>query len=315
MASLDLSALTKYTDELSGILLKESVLMSNTFKYISIQKGVKYKDSINLLTSALTAQAGGCGAISPAGSTVLSQREIEVCPLKVEESICIDEFEQYWAGQLAKQGSYNEMAPEAFNEIYLADKTSKISNMIDNIFWQGDTTGGVGNLGLCNGIIQILTETAATSSVVTGTTVSGALTTANAIAVVDEMIGNIPADIVNADDLILFMSHANFRTLMQALRNNNYFYNYDGQAFTWVLDNYLNTNVKVVATTGLVGSDVMLLTPASNLYFGTDSFGEALNGDGFQFWYDMRDNTTYFRAKFKLGAQVAFPQYCVIKAS
>jgi hypothetical protein len=59
----------------------------------------------------------------------------------------------------------------------------------------------------------------------------------------------------------------------------------------------------------------MVLTPSSNLYLGTDSFGEARNGDGFQFWYDIRDNITYFRAKLKVGAQIAFPQYAVVKAS
>jgi hypothetical protein len=129
------------------------------------------------------------------------------------------------------------------------------------------------------------------------------------------MIAVIPNDVLEANDLTLFMSHANFRTLMRALRDANYFVAYDGQQHTFVLENYTNTNVKVVATRGLVGRNEMVLTPASNLYFGTDSFGEARNGDGFQFWYDIRDNITYFRAKLKVGAQVAFPQYVVIKNS
>ena len=76
MATLNLANLTKYTDQLSGILLKESVLVGTTFDYISVQTGVKYADSINILTNSLTAAAGGCGTISPAGSTTLSQRSI-----------------------------------------------------------------------------------------------------------------------------------------------------------------------------------------------------------------------------------------------
>jgi hypothetical protein len=128
------------------------------------------------------------------------------------------------------------------------------------------------------------------------------------------MIAQIPNDVLASEDLTLFMSHANFRVLMNALRQGNYFVQYDGQkSHTWVLDNYTNTNVRIVATRGLNATDIMVLTPSSNLYFGTDSFGEARNGDGFQFWYDIRDNITYFRAKLKVGAQVAFPQYVVIK--
>lgn len=317
MATLNLANLTKYTDQLSGILLKESVLVGSTFDYISIQTGIKYADSINLLTNSLTAAAGGCGTISPAGSTTLSQRDIQVCPIKVEESVCVDEFEQYWIGQLAKEGSYNEFAPEAFNQLYLANKVEKIGQLVEDLFWKGsvNSTYGGGNLALCNGMLEILENTSATSSVVTGVTYSGALAVDTALDAVDSMIALVPNDVLEANDLTLFMSHANFRTLMRALRNANYFTAYDGQQHTFVLENYTNTNVRVVATRGLNGRNEMVLTPSSNLYFGTDSFGEARNGDGFQFWYDIRDNITYFRAKLKVGAQVAFPQYVVIKNS
>jgi hypothetical protein len=316
MATLNLANLTKYTDQLSGILLKESVLVGSTFDYISIQTGIKYADSINILTNTLTAAAGGCGTISPAGSTTLSQRDITVCPIKVEESICVDEFEQYWIGMLAKEGGYNEFAPEAFNQLYLANKVEKIGQLVEDIFWKGSvsSTYGGGNLALCNGILEVLENTSATSSVIAATA-TGALTTATALNVIDNMIAQIPNDVLDSSDLTLFMSHSNFRILMNALRAANYFYGYDGQGHTWVLDNYTNTNVRVVATRGLNGRNEMVLTPSSNLYFGTDSFGEARNGDGFQFWYDVRDNITYFRAKLKVGAQVAFPQYVVIKNS
>ena len=317
MATLNLANLTKYTDQLSGILLKESVLVGTTFDYISIQTGIKYADSINILTNTLIAAAGGCGTISPTGSTTLSQRDIQVCPIKIEESVCVDEFEQYWIGQLAREGSYNEFAPEAFNQLYLANKVEKVGQLVEDLFWRGsvNSTYGGGNLALCNGILEILENTSATQSVITGITYSGALNVATALDAVDSMIAVIPNDVLEANDLTLFMSHANFRVLMRALRNANYFVAYDGQQHTFVLENYTNTNVRVVATRGLLGRNEMVLTPASNLYFGTDSFGEARNGDGFQFWYDIRDNITYFRAKLKVGAQVAFPQYVVIKNS
>jgi len=317
MATLNLGSLTKYTDQLSGILLKEAVLVGNTFDFISVQSGIKYADSINILNNTLIAAAGGCGTISPTGSTTLTQRDITVCPVKVEESICVDEFEQYWIGQLAKEGSYNEFAPEAFNQLYLANKVEKVGQFVEDIFWKGSvsSTYGGGNLALCNGILHILENTSATNSVIS-TTYSGAFTTANALDIVDAMIANLPNDVLDANDLTLFVSHANFRVLMNALRNNNYFFGYDGvTGHTWVLENYTNTNVRIVATRGLNGRNEAVLTPASNLFFGTDSFGEARNGDGFQFWYDIRDNITYFRAKLKVGAQVAFPQYVVIKAS
>jgi hypothetical protein len=316
-STLNLSALTQYTNELSGILLKEAVLTGNTFDFISIQTGIKYADSINLLTNNLVAVAGGCGTHNATGSTTLSQRDITVCPIKIEEAICVDEFEQYWIGQLAREGSYNEFAPEVFNQLYLENKVQKVSQLVEDLFWKGspNSTYGGGNLALCTGILSILEETSATASVIAATA-TGALTATTAIGVVDSMIALIPNDVLDADDLTMFMSHANFRVLMNALRNEGYFFGYDGvQAHTWVLNNYTNTNVRIVATRGLNGRNEIVLTPASNLFFGTDSFGEARNGDGFQFWYDIKDNETLFRAKLKVGAQVAFPQYVVIKNS
>ena len=170
MATLNLSNLTKYTDQLSGILLKESVLVGTTFDYISIQTGVKYADSINILTNSLTAAAGGCGTISPAGSTTLSQRSISVSPIKVEESVCVDEFEQYWIGMLAKEGSYNEMAPEVFNQLYLANKVEKIGQLVEDMFWKASPSSralipgsGSGNLALSTGILDVLLYTSATT--------------------------------------------------------------------------------------------------------------------------------------------------------
>jgi hypothetical protein len=318
MATLNLANLTKYTNELSGILLKESVLVGSTFDFISIQSGIKYADSINLLTNTLVAAAGGCGTISPAGSTVLSQRDITVAAIKIEESICVDEFEQYWVGQLAKEGSYNEFAPESFNQLYLANKVEKIGQYVEDAFWKGSPTSRYGaSFALNTGILEILTNTSATASVVSSTfSASGALTTANAIDTVDAMIAALPNDVLEAADLTMFMSHANFRTLCKALRDANYYFGFDGQnKAVFVIENYTNTNVRIVATRGLNGRNEIVLTPASNLYFGTDSFGEARNGDGFQFWYDQRDNITYFRAKLKVGAQVAFPAYIVIKTA
>ena len=208
-----------------------------------------------------------------------------------------------------------------FNEVYLANKGAKIGQLVEDMFWKASPSSralipgsGSGNLSLATGIMDILLYTSASQSTV-GATATGALTVATALNVIDNMIAQIPNDVLDRDDLTLFMSHANYRILMNALRTANYFVAYDGQQHTWVLDNYTNTNVRIVATRGLNGTNLMVLTPASNLYFGTDSFGEARNGDGFQFWYDIRDNITYFRSKLKVGAQIAFPQYAVVKAS
>lgn len=316
MATFDYSNLTAYTNQLSGILLRESVLVGDSLQYVSVQTGIKHIDSINILNSNLIVTAGHCNTLTATGSNTPIQRNITVCPLTVEDTpICKNKFETYWMGMLEKEGSYNPEMPAQFNELYLATKVDKIGKYIEKTFWIGSTSGTYSTAyNKCAGIVSILQETSATASVISST-YSGALTTANAITIVNNMITLIPEDVKDADDLTLFMSYTNFETLMFSLASNNYYTAYDGQKFTRVINNFLNSNVRIVATAGLNGFNQMILTPSSNLWFGTDSYGEALNGDGMQFFYDQMTDAMHFRAKFKVGTQVAFPAYVVIKNS
>lgn len=310
MASVSLSSLTKYTDQLSSAITRESVLAGRTISMISIQTGVKYKDALNIINSTLTAQAGGCGAFSASGAVNLIQRDIAVCPFKVEESICLDEFEQYWIGQLMRDGSYNETAPDAFNTVYVADKMAKIQQLIDKYFWAGSTDNNYSNgLTLCDGIMDLLEYSAATNSVVT-TTYSGALSAATAIDAIDAMVAVIPTDVISDETLTLFMGYADFRTYAKALRTA--FPGFDflaqdatGSDFTLI---HPGTNVKVVATVGMNGLSKRVLTPAWNLVFGTDLERDP---EGFKVWFDLEDQLVKFRAKWKAGAQVYFPAYIV----
>jgi hypothetical protein len=320
MSTLNLANLTVYTNQLSGIFLSEAINKGQTFREdggnVSIQPGIKYADSINLMSTTLVAQAGACGAFTTGtGSVTLSQRDITVCALKVEQSYCVTDLEKYWAGRLAKIGSYNESGPLAFEEVYTKGIMDETTQLIEDIFWRGSTDGtyGTGNLALCNGILHILENTAATASVVAYGTASGALTVANAITVFDEMYALTPNDVIGAGDLTMYMSDANFTTLMRAARVANYFTQFDGATgYTRVVNSFLNTNVRVVSTRGLNGRNEIILTPSSNLFFGTDDLNDPT---AFRAFYDESDDRVKLRIKWKQGAQVAFPQYVVIKTA
>jgi hypothetical protein len=311
MASLDLSALSKYTDQLGQSIMKEATLRGRTLDVITVIPGVKYKTSLNLMTDTLAGQIGAC-SWNASGSTALSQRDITVCPIKVNESICPDELEQYWVGMAMKaDGSNNTSAPDAFVQPYVQLKQDGVSAMIDDIFWAGDTATGTGNKKLCNGIMQILTKTSAS-----GTTVpvsKSAITVSNAISILDNsVISVVPTDVINDDKLILFVGYDTFRTIATALKNANYFA-YTGaenQGGSFMMP-YLGTNITIMAVRGLNGAGQMLLTPAWNLVAGVDLLNDA---DEFRIFYDENDDEVRFRAKFKIGAQVYFPAYCVVYA-
>lgn len=84
--SLNVAGLTAYVDQERMALIKKMILAGRSVRYLTVQPDIKSAASINLLSSNLDAQAGGCG-FTDAGTTILTQNTLNVCPLKVNESI------------------------------------------------------------------------------------------------------------------------------------------------------------------------------------------------------------------------------------
>ena len=315
--ALNLGSLTKYTDELATDLIYKAVLQGRTFTTgVSIQTNVKFADALNLMTSNLIGIAGGSCGYSATGSVTLSQRDLQVCPITVFENNCLNDLEQYWAGKLMRAGSYNETLP--FEQVYTEEKILKIQALIEDLFWKGSKSGNntgagstTGNLTLCDGIIDILQFTSATASVlIAGSTFSG-FAKADAITIIDQVINKVTSDasdILMQPDLNIYLSYGNFNTLTQALREANYFH-YDANQGDYRINGYLGTNFNVIAVRGLNGTNKVVSSYAANLYYGVDLENDF---ETFEMWYERFQDLVYFRSKFKMGAQVAFPEFIVL---
>jgi hypothetical protein len=314
--SLNLGGLSTYTDEVGMDLIKAAVLKGRTANIVKVQGGIKSSAAINIIGSSLVAQAGACGW-NAAGTTSLTQRDITVCDLKVNESICLNDLEAYYTQVMMNPGSYNTEIP--FEQIFAEEKRDVVMALVDDLYWKGSTVAtrtfgnvtvsAVTNLNLCNGLLEELNHTSASASTVYGSLSGVAFSAGSAIAIVDDMIGAVPQDIMDAQDLTLFLSYADFRTYATALRNANLFH-YDGsenQGDTFSLM-VPGSNVRVYAVRGLASTRHKILTPASNVYMGTDLLGDAEN---FKIWYSQDNDEVRFLAKWKQGANVAFPQFVV----
>jgi hypothetical protein len=303
--SFNLTGLTAYTDEMAMDLIKKSVLGGRTLQLISIQPGIKSSATINIIGTDLVAQLGSCGW-NAEGETILSQRDISVCPLKINEALCIDDLEAFYTQKMMRPGSYNTEIP--FEGIYADQKAENIAALIEDLIWKGDTDNGVGNLALCDGFIKLFG--ASGSGVVDGNPAGlTALSPTNIIDVVDNQVSLINTDVINANDLYVMVGYDTFRTYAKALRDANLFH-YTGEEnqggeFTMMVP---GTNVRIVATRGLNNTNVMVTGPASNLYFGTDLLNDY---ESFTIKHDDVEDDVKFRAKWKQGVNVAFPEYVV----
>ncbi len=317
-----LGALATYTDQLSQPLLREAVLAPTLFKYIKTIEGVKNSVAINEVTSNVIIQVGSCnttGVIGSTGSFSPAQRNLDVCKLKVETVVCLDQIENYWFGMLMKAGSNGEVLdPQVFAEVYIADQIAKIAAGVEDIAIAGAVSATYSaSLTQCNGLLYILDSTSATSSLILSTySATGAFTSTTAIAIIDSLIQLMvtSASMILGEDLILLLGYADFQTLTFALRTLNQFHiTWGADPNTWDFIYPGSPNVRVVATRGLnipTVAGTAILTPTWNIVFGTDIVSEMSQ---FNTYFNFSTKNVETRVAWKQGIQVAYPQYIVYK--
>ena len=294
--SFDLSALQTYTDEVGGLLLAESIVKGKTAELCYVQSGIKGTQAINLLSSTLNVQDGSCGW-NTLGSTTFTQRDITVCDKKVNESLCPRDLNNYWASAFLNAGSYNESVP--FEEAIAQLKVEQIGKYVEEQLWRA-TTGTS-----CFDGFSTLISTGTTGVVpVVGAV---AITSSNALAEVDKLIELTPDAVADRDDLIVWMSMANYRKYLINLRTANYFHFSPDADMTEYVTFHPGTNVRVVGTHG-INSNGVYMGPAEYMIVGVDLMSDEERLDIF---YSRDNDEVRVRANFKMGAQIAFPEYFV----
>jgi hypothetical protein len=305
--AFNVSALNNYTNEQSTELVVKSLFGGKTAAVLQaagqVQVGVKSAEALNILASDVFFQADGCG-YTASGNTTFTQRVITVGKIKVEETLCPKTLEAKWMQTQIAPGS-----PEAvpFEEQIGSEKASRIAKLLEIAMWQGDTaTSNTNpNTNKFDGFTKLI-DAASASTISGNTSTATAITVANIEGLVDDMYNVIPADIAEAEDLVLWVGIDTFKKYTTALRKSNLFhYAADSEGMEIVIP---ATNVKMIAVGGLTGTNRMFLARLSNLFVGTDLANEE---EEYRFWYSQDNDEVRFRATMKYGVQFAFPDQIV----
>jgi hypothetical protein len=299
----NLSSLATYTDEVGGELMRKAILEGETAKIIKVQPGVKGSQAINLLDSTLVVQDGACGW-NASGTTTYTQRDITVCQYKVNEALCPQDLNDYWLGQLLTPGSYNETVP--FEEQISILKTQQISQYIENQIW------GASSATTCfSGFKELFAQVGSGTTTVTGgivVTGSSALTSSNALTQIDLLVEAIPDDVVDRTDWVVFMSHANYRKYLINYRTANYYHFNPEDSYQNFKTFHPATNILVHPVGGLNNTNTIVLAPAGYLVLGVDLMSDS---EQLKMFYSVDFDEVRLRSNFKVGVQVAWPQYVI----
>lgn len=305
----DLAGLSNYVDQLSSDIISEAVLTPVTMKYVNVIPGIKGTQNVNLLSETLVVQTGTTCGWTDAGDVTFTTAPLTVQSLKVNQSLCLQELNTLWLGQYLNAGSYNETAP--FEQAIVDLQTKQIKRYNEDLLWNASSGSSSfsGFIELINNTPGVVTPTGFTFQSLCSVTGSTTQEQANnVLKQIDKLIESLDRNIYDRDDLVIFMSQTQFKCYLTAIRNVNNFHFSEptlGQVFETF---HPQTKYKVVGVPGLNGSNKIVAAPQQYFLVGVDLMSDE---DSFRSWWSMDFQEVRIAVNWKLGTQIAFPQFFV----
>jgi len=289
-----------YVDQVGGELLSKALIGGTTARYANVRLGIKGTQALNLLNSVAYFNDGTCGW-EPSGTTTFSQTNITTCPEKYNEALCYKDLYDTYQSMLMAPGQTSETVP--FEQQIAELKVKQIQQRIEQQLWQA-TTGASSCFNGFKTLISTGTTGVANSSGVTFSSSAAYGVSGNPITEVDKLINVLDDNAMSREDLVVFMSYANFRLYIQALTRANFFQNYIGSSdITGMMEaTQPNTNVRVVPTIGLNGSNQVVIGPREYMVVGFDLLSDH---EKLVIWYSKDFDELRLRANYNYGVTIA----------
>jgi hypothetical protein len=311
--AFDVTGLTNYTKEESLQLLTKAMFTAKTANLLQgagqVLPGIKSAEILPLLYSDVYFQSDSC-SYQTSGNTTLSKRTLTVGKVKVQETLCPKDLETKYTQKALAAGEAIDMG--VFTEQIGAEKAAKIAEAIETSIWQGDTTGGAGNLGYWDGFLTILGDLGfgGAGDPIKGNVANAyaSITASNIDDIITTIYSVIPAELLGKPDLMIAMGTDTFRLYRQWLVTANLFhYPANEIAEMEIVDPI--TGIKIYGLHGMNGTNKIVAGLWSNFFLGTDMMNEE---EEFEFIFNPFERRVQFHTAFKYGCQVAYPEQVVL---
>lgn len=290
--AIDVSALGNYVEEKRLPLIAKSFLTGKTIDLVQLETGVKQDTALNLLTAEVEFGDGASCGWDPTDGVALSQRLLKPVFLKINQAFCDKSLLKKWASYEVNLAAGRETLP--FAEKFMDEIAKGIQAKIEDLIWNGDSN----NTNEPDGYLKLLSDAGAASVSVTG------MTAYNAIKAV---YNAIPTEIIDKEDVVIFVSEQRYRAFIQELVAANLFHfapDYkDGEY------KLPGTSIRVIAVNGLNNKNKIVAGRLSNFFYGV---GAEDDKDTFDFWYSKDNREFRLAVYFAIAAQVAFPDEVIV---
>ena len=257
---------SSYAGEFAGKYLGAALLSASTLDAgaITILPNIKYKAAMKVGTFSNLVRSADCDFDSTTSGLTLTEKVLTPSELQVNLQICKKELHADWEAAQMGFSAFDELPP-LFSDYVISRVAAEVANATETSIWSG--AAGEGSF---DGFLQVALADNDVNDI-TAVAIDSSNVIAQMGAVVDSAVANAPA-ILGKEDLTLYVSTNVAQAYIRSLggftatiggagTDNKGTQWYNGGALSF-------EGINIFVAKGF-GSNKMLLSPKSNLFFGT----------------------------------------------
>jgi len=254
---------TTYAGEFAGKYISSALLSANTIDKggIEVMPNIKYKSTMKkVATDANVIKNASCDFDATATVT-LTERLLQPEEFQVNLQFCKQDFQSDWEAVQMGISAFDNLPPK-FSDFIIGHVAGLVAEKTEKNIWEGANA----NAGEFDGLVTL----ALADADVIDAPNHAAVTAANVVAQLGEIVDSIPAALYGKEDVHIYISQNIARAYVRALggfaATNS---GVNAQSHMWYGDGALSFDgVKLFVANGL-NDDTAMAAQRSNLYFGT----------------------------------------------
>jgi len=261
-----------YAGEFAGEYIAAALLSASTIDDggVTVKANIAFKEVIKKLATTAIVQSASCD-FDPQSTITLTERIIQPTELQVNLQLCKYDFVNDWESQSMGFG-LGQTLPPKFSDFLIAHVAAEVAQNTELNIWQGDTAGAT--YTSFDGFEKLIAAAVTAGDVPAAQAITSvALTSANIIDKLSEVVDAIPGALYGKEDLFLYIGTKAAKLYVQALggfgANGLGANGVANMGTQWWNNGSLTVNgVKIFVSPGL-SDNKMYVAQRSNLYFGT----------------------------------------------
>jgi len=261
-----------YAGEFAGEYIAAALLSASTIDDggLTVKANIAFKEVIKKIATTAIVQSASCD-FDPQSTITLTERIIQPTELQVNLQLCKYDFVNDWESQSMGFG-LGQTLPPKFSDFLIAHVASEVAQNTEFNIWQGDTAGAT--YTSFDGFEKLIAAAVVSGDVPAAQAITSvALTSANIIDKLSEVVDAIPSALYGKEDLFLYIGTKAAKLYVQALggfgANGLGANGVANMGTQWWNNGSLTVNgVKIFVSPGL-SDNKMYAAQRSNLYFGT----------------------------------------------